>query len=71
MNDITGGCKCHNFLTSRGLKYKLHNRNPDARAMNWYINESILRGSKGGVGPGGVGDFWRGSPEFYWATFTK
>ena len=27
-----------------------------SRAINWYINESILRGSKGGWGPGGSGD---------------
>ena len=40
-------------------------------AIDWYMNESIMRGSKGGGGPGGVGEFWGRSPEIYWATFTK
>jgi len=35
-----------------------------SRAIDWYINESILGGS------GGLKN-WGGSPEFYWATFTK
>jgi len=50
----SGGFKDHNFLRSRV------NRNMNyifgiltSRAINWYINELILRGSGGG-GAGGV-----------------
>ena len=62
----SGACKYHNFLNS-GV-------NPInnyifgilmSRAIDWYIIESILRGSKGGGGPGGVGELWGVSPEFY------
>jgi hypothetical protein len=38
-----------------------------SRAIDWYINESILRGSGGG----GNLRISGGSPEFYWAIFTK
>jgi hypothetical protein len=30
------------------LRYKLHIQNPDVNVIDWYINESILRGSGGG-----------------------
>jgi len=40
-----------------------------SRAIDWYINESILRGSGGG--PGGVRELGGGSLKIYWATFTK
>ena len=53
-----GGVKDHNSLTSRV------NRNINcifgiltSRAIDWYLNESLLRGSKGGGGPWGVGEF--------------
>ena len=41
-----------------------------SRAIDWYINESILKGSGGGD-PGGLRNLGGGSAEFYWATFTK
>jgi len=37
-----------------------------SRAVDWYIDELILRGPKGG----GSGYFGR-SPELYWATSTN
>ena len=42
------------------------------KAIDWYINKSILSGSRGGVGCLGViGKFWGGAAEFHWATITK
>ena len=38
-----------------------------SRAIDYDINEGV----EGGGGPGGVGEFWGWSPEFYWVTFTK
>ena len=35
------------------------------RAIDWYINDSIMRGA------GGVREFWGGAPEFYRAIITK
>jgi len=62
----TGGLKDHNFLTSRVNRsiYFIFGI-LTLRASDWHINESILRGSKGGGGPGGVGELWGVSPEFY------
>ena len=66
-----GGCKYHNFLNSGVNPFNNYIFGIlTLRAIDWYVNESILRGSEGGV-PGGVGEFWGGSPEFCWATFTK
>jgi len=36
-----------------------------SRAIDWCMNELILRGSRG------VGESWGGAPDIYWATFTK
>ena len=66
----TRGLKDHNFLDTRVDP----NRNYifgtlTLKAIDWYINESILRGQKGGGR--GSGNWGGGSPVFYWATFTE
>ena len=66
MTPASGGVKDHNFLATRV------NRNINyifgilmSRAIDWYTNESILRGSGGGRGT------WGGGSRIYWAIFTK
>ena len=44
---------------NRNINYQ----NP-VKAIDWYINESILRGSKGGGSPGGSGNFGGGLQNF-------
>ena len=64
-----GGCKYHDFLNSgvdpiKNYIFEILTMRP----IDWYIIESILRGLEWG---GGVYGILGGSPEFYWATFTK
>jgi hypothetical protein len=68
----SGGIEYHNLLTTRvnqNINYIFGILT--LRAIDWYINELILRGSGGGGCPGGSREFFGGSPKFYWDTFTR
>ena len=62
----TGPQHKKSYFPTGGLKDRV-NRNTNyifgfltLRAIDWHIIELILRGSKGGGGPGGVGEFGGG-----------
>ena len=60
---------CTLFLSSSTKVYLPGGVKDHIWDIDWYINESILRGWGGG--PGGVGGLGGGPSEIYWATFTK